>query len=163
MPRHSLALVALPAGLALALASCFVDSGGSSYTGESSSGSSSTGEPTGTTGSEPSECEKLAQRTAEILELYCSKCHGPDGTRQAAIDYITDLEQVIERGKVRPGDLESSRIYKRMTEERYPMPPMGQLPRLTVVDLRTVRIWILACAELLEEEEEESFTTAPVP
>lgn len=132
-------------GLTLALG-CDVAPTGSSgedtgtSTGASTGGSSdegSTGAPT---------CEALSEETALVFGAYCAVCHGPYGSKQASIDYITELDELLARDLVVPGDLVRSRVYVRMTADTYPMPPLSQTRRPMPEDIDLVRRWILECA-----------------
>jgi hypothetical protein len=132
-------------GLTLALACDGAPTGSSgedtgTSTGGSTGGSSeasSTGAPT---------CEAVSEETVLVFGAYCAVCHGPYGSRQASIDYITELERLVEHDLVVPGDLEKSRVYVRMTADSYPMPPLSQTRRPTAEDIDLVRRWILECA-----------------
>lgn len=116
-----------------------------STTDEGPSGSSGEELPD-PTGGPPAHCAESASLTVQILTDNCAKCHSGSAAMPAgSINYITDLDQLILEGKVRPGNAAESRVYARMLEES-PMPPLSETQRPTEDDIATVGRWINECA-----------------
>lgn len=63
---------------------------------------------------------ELGQQVQGILEANCAQCHS-GAVASGEVDYILDLEELIDNGKLIPGDAENSTIYVRM--EQGSMPP----------------------------------------
>lgn len=75
----------------------------------------------------------------EILETYCWKCHGQEGTIEGGMNYILSLEDLIANNKVKPGDATGSRLYQRMADGT--MPPAGNdAPSDAEIDI--IKEWI---------------------
>ena len=85
--------------------------------------------PAGTTGRNPA----LVSR---ILEARCASCHGPGTHAYAGIDYISDLSQLIARGKVIPGDPIGSDVFQMACGKG----PCG--PAIPRSELRAIYNWI---------------------
>jgi serine/threonine-protein kinase len=91
-----------------------------------------------------SEAE-LAKAAAEnVLAANCGQCHGPALTEQqaqAGMNYINDIDQLVETGKIVPLNSAASRIVQRMV--RGEMPPVSSgLPAVTEADINTVAQFI---------------------
>jgi len=91
-----------------------------------------------------SEAE-LAKAAAEnVLAANCGQCHGGQltpQTAQAGMNYINDIDQLVETGKIVPLNSAGSRIIQRMV--RGEMPPVASgLPRVTDADIDTVSQFI---------------------
>lgn len=89
--------------------------------------------------STPSELE-LARAAAEnVLRTNCGQCHGPQLTPAAAragMNYIDDIDQLVNEGKIVPLDSASSPVVARMREGS--MPPLnsdGPRPSTADIDL----------------------------
>lgn len=87
----------------------------------------------------------LADKVAEIFETNCGACHrdSDDG----GIDYIADLERLVQRKKIRAGDLEKSRVWVRMNDDSDPMPPDGESPRPSAADKELVKQFIMSLGD----------------
>jgi mono/diheme cytochrome c family protein len=74
----------------------------------------------------PSEAE-LARAAAEnVLRANCGQCHGPALTPAAAragMNYIDDIDALVDNGKIIPLDSARSAVVRRMREGS--MPPLG--------------------------------------
>ena len=83
-----------------------------------------------------------AQTTSalELLETHCYGCHGQNGTNEGGLDYILDIERLIQAGRIVPGKASESRLFQRIEDEE--MPPAGIQTRLTNKEIRTIRDWI---------------------
>jgi len=87
----------------------------------------------------------LAKAAAEnVLAANCGQCHGPALTAQqaqAGMNYINDIDKLVETGKIVPLDSAGSRVVQRMV--RGEMPPVSAgLPPVTEADIQTVAQYI---------------------
>ncbi len=87
----------------------------------------------------------LARAAAEnVLASNCGQCHGPALTEQqaqAGMNYIEDIERLVETGKIVPLNSADSRVIQRMV--RGEMPPAGSgLPPVTGADIDIVAQYI---------------------
>src|SRR6185436_7654324 len=93
-----------------------------------------TAAPTVDVGPAKSDPAALAKAAAEnILASNCGQCHGPALTvedARAGMNYINDIDKLVQTGKIVPLDSANSRIVQRMI--RGEMPPVSSgLPRVT--------------------------------
>jgi mono/diheme cytochrome c family protein len=87
----------------------------------------------------------LAKASAEnVLAANCGQCHGPNLTPQAAkagMNYINDIDKLVQTGKIVPLNSAGSLIVQRML--RGEMPPVSSgLPRVTDADITIVSDYI---------------------
>jgi mono/diheme cytochrome c family protein len=70
----------------------------------------------------------LAKAAAEnVLLTECGTCHGTNlsaDTARAGMNYINDIDRLVEEGKIKPGDAENSLIIQRMRAGT--MPPANE-------------------------------------
>jgi len=96
--------------------------------------------PTTTPGSEAD----LAKAAAEnVLAANCGQCHGPALTpqqAQAGMNYINDIDKLVETGKIVPLDAAGSRIIQRMVKGE--MPPVSTGRTVTEADINIVSEYI---------------------
>ena len=87
----------------------------------------------------------LARAAAEnVLNSNCGQCHGtalPPGAESGNMNYINDIEQLVDNGKVQPLNSAGSRIIQRMKDGSMP-PAAAGLPRVTEADINTVAQFI---------------------
>ena len=83
----------------------------------------------------------LAQDAYTIFEQNCFSCHGPEGIYKAVL-LIEHSALIKEGGPVVPGDLDASRLYKRLLGEGGQLMPLGG-PPLPDADIETIKNWIL--------------------
>jgi mono/diheme cytochrome c family protein len=87
----------------------------------------------------------LARAAAEdVLEADCGQCHGPALTpeqAQGGMNYINDIDQLVENGKIVPLNSAGSLIIQRMRDGNMP-PPSSGLPPVTEGDIDTVAQYI---------------------
>jgi len=96
--------------------------------------------------------DTVAQAALDALQRNCSRCHGPTGNNSGGINYITDLDQLVSKGKVRRGtdtDQRKSRILVRILSQDNPMPPLTDdnnqpVPRPSQSDINAIVAWVLA-------------------
>lgn len=84
----------------------------------------------------------LTQRVQGMFKAYCYRCHGQDGENEGGLNYVADLRTLVSRNKVVPGKPDDSIVFKRITADRRPMPPKGESPRPTEVEIAAVKQWI---------------------
>ncbi len=76
----------------------------------------------------PPETDLQTAQVENILKAECGACHGTqltELTARAGMNYINDMEQLVENGKVLPLDAENSPIIKRMRSGTMPPPSEG--------------------------------------
>jgi len=100
--------------------------------------------PRPTPGGQSSEAD-LAKAAAEnVLAANCGQCHGSALTEQSAqagMNYINDIDKLVETGKIIPLNSAGSRVIQRMV--RREMPPVSSgLPAVTDADINTVSQYI---------------------
>lgn len=84
---------------------------------------------------------ELARASAEnVLRANCGQCHGPDLTPAAAragMNFIDDIDALVNEGKIQPLDSESSPVVRRMRDGS--MPPLNSNgPRPSTQDIELV-------------------------
>lgn len=88
---------------------------------------------------------ELARAAAEnVLLSECGQCHGPQLTReqaQAGINYINDIDKLVETGLILPLDSALSRIILKMRDGTQP-PPESGLPQAPESDIQIVESYI---------------------
>lgn len=81
-----------------------------------------------------------------ILSDKCFKCHGPDAANQESEFRVDSFENATaDLGGyfgIVPGDLDSSEVHARIHGEDDPMPPVGDLKKLTPEDIEILDQWI---------------------
>lgn len=106
----------------------------------------------------------LATKAQKAFEKNCAQCHGPNGSGEGGITYITDLAALVENGKVRRGtkaDHDKSRVLVRLTSKDDPMPPTDDmegnaLKRPSAADIKAIKDWIYADSPLADGTPENS-------
>lgn len=87
----------------------------------------------------------LARAQAEnVLAANCGQCHGSQlapGTESGNMNYINDIDQLVENNKIVPLDADGSRIIIRMKDGSMP-PATAGLPRVTDADIAAVSQFI---------------------
>ena len=76
-----------------------------------------------TTGAIGKERADLASQARRVFQHYCFKCHGKDGSAEGGMDYVVDLAKLVDRGKVKPGQADQSKVIRRLRSRENPMPP----------------------------------------
>ncbi|MDE0685048.1 MAG: hypothetical protein OXI63_19160, partial [Candidatus Poribacteria bacterium] len=89
--------------------------------------------------------ENLAQEVSAIFEQSCLICHGPHGSFTEQL-IIQNSQELINTGKIIPGNPDSSVFYQRLIETAVEKRmPLGQ-PPLPPAAIQTIRQWIQAGA-----------------
>ncbi len=89
--------------------------------------------------------ENLAQQVSAIFEQSCLICHGPHGSFTEQL-IIQSSQELINTGKIIPGNPDSSIFYQRLIETAVEKRmPLGQ-PPLPPAAIQTIRQWIQAGA-----------------
>src|SRR4051794_602316 len=83
---------------------------------------------------------KLAGQAQAFFQKFCAKCHGPEGTNEANINYITDRDKLVEKNRVVPGDPDKSRIVKLLRKDS--MPPEEEKLRPAKEDVAVIEAWV---------------------
>jgi len=91
------------------------------------------------------ECCDLARAAAEnVLEANCGQCHGPALTQtqaQDGINFINDIDLLVQAGLIVPMSSAASRIVVVMRNGSMP-PPVSGLPPVTEADIDVVASYI---------------------
>ena len=78
----------------------------------------------------------------QLLDYYCGACHFPsDYPTEAVLTYFNDLDTLIERGRVIPGDADDSPLLLRMRRDQVP-PVAWNQPSVSDVALDLVADFI---------------------
>jgi hypothetical protein len=89
--------------------------------------------------------DPLTAQVQGILELNCSSCHGAAGL--GGMNYIADLNALIDNGKIIKGDADASPVYIALSQERMPPPAiLDQRPSSGEIEL--IQTWINGLAEV---------------
>ena len=91
--------------------------------------------PVPTTDADPAQRRALA-----VLEKYCHRCHGKDGSNEGQMGYVLDPKALVENKVIVPGDAAKSKLSKRAAEGE--MPPEGETPRPDKPDIDALKEWI---------------------
>ncbi len=102
----------------------------------------------------------LAAQVQGIFKTHCYRCHGQDGVVEGGINYILDLNKLVARKKVVPGQPEASRLWRRLDDGT--MPPPDEQPRPSAAELAVVRRWIEAGAPAAAASSRTPITLADV-
>src|SRR5262249_19528405 len=92
----------------------------------------------------PADTAALAARAQAFLKAHCYRCHGEGGAVEGGINYILDINKLIQRRKVTPGESAKSRLYQRVA--RGQMPPRSVKARPSAAEVEALRRWIDAGA-----------------
>src|SRR5262245_65710627 len=60
--------------------------------------------------------QELADKAHNVFKAHCYRCHGQNGANEGGLNYIVDLQQLVNRRKVVPGEPAKSRLLKRMLD-----------------------------------------------
>jgi len=91
---------------------------------------------------------QVALQAKGVLVRYCHSCHGRDGSAEGGFNYATDLQRLVQRRKVIPGEPEASPLYRKVASGK--MPPVDVEPRPTEQEIAVLKQWIAAGAVLPE-------------
>ena len=125
--------------------------------------------PGGTTGADPAA---LAAGAKAVLEMRCASCHSP-ANAQGAVNYITDLQKLIDKKKVKRGtedDRKKSKILTRVFDADSPMPPLvddqnnnAPIERLSQEDIKALQDWVMADSPIPAPATNPTGMTNPPP
>src|SRR5262249_47361946 len=82
----------------------------------------------------------LARKAQAILKANCYRCHGQEGAVEGGMNYVLDLEKLVTRKKVVPGQPDKSPLYKKLVNNL--MPPPDEQPRPSESDRALLKQWI---------------------
>jgi hypothetical protein len=83
-------------------------------------------------------CEGEARAAAEVLSSQCASCHG-NGASNGGFGEALDLDAIVARGLVVPGDPDNSGLYRATANGSMPF----NRPDLSAGELRSLEDWIL--------------------
>lgn len=89
---------------------------------------------------------ELAKKARGILQTYCYRCHGQDGTIEGGMNYVLDLKALVTRKKLDPGNPERSKLVQRLLSADDPMPPGGEKLRPGKAEIALLQQWIASGA-----------------
>lgn len=95
---------------------------------------------------EPDRAE-LVRKAHAILKANCYRCHGQEGAIEGGMNYVLDLEKLVQRKKVLPGNADKSPLYKKVLNNL--MPPPDEKAQLAEADKAILKQWIEAGAPKL--------------
>ncbi|MCZ2340873.1 MAG: c-type cytochrome [Bacteroidales bacterium] len=85
-----------------------------------------------------------ATAIGKILATHCAACHGANGTVEGGLNYITDLDKLIARRKIIPGNAADSPVFRRIANGS--MPPDEEHSRPTDAERAQLKQWITSGA-----------------
>jgi hypothetical protein len=68
----------------------------------------------------------LTTKARKVLAENCYRCHGDNGANEGGLSFVLNRQRLVERRKPTPGDPAKSKLFKRVTNEKDPMPPEGE-------------------------------------
>src|SRR5208282_6886728 len=74
----------------------------------------------------------LAKKVQAILKANCYRCHGQEGDVEGGMNYVLDLDKLVQRKKIIPGQPDKSPLFKRVVNNI--MPPGEEQPRPSDAD-----------------------------
>jgi mono/diheme cytochrome c family protein len=98
---------------------------------------------------------ELAAAAKDVLQRNCVTCHGAPGTQVGQNNLfaeVTDLAKLVSSNRVKPGQPDLSKLYRRMTNAVAPMPPKvhpvtgAEIARPAQADIDAIKAWIAAGA-----------------
>src|ERR1700678_2061043 len=75
---------------------------------------------------------ELSKKAEAILKTTCYRCHGQEGAVEGGMNFILDIDKLVQRKKVLPGTADKSPLYRRVLNNR--MPPADEQPRPSDAD-----------------------------
>ncbi len=95
----------------------------------------------------------MALQARAVFQRYCFECHGQDGADEGGMHYVTDLSQLLARGKVNPSEPAKSRVLIRLRSADDPMPPVEKTgaDRPDSKAIATIEAWIKVGAPAVVE------------
>jgi hypothetical protein len=100
--------------------------------------------------------DPLTAQVQGILDLNCSSCHGAAGL--GGMNYIADLQALIDNGKIVKGDADASPVYIALSQQRMPPPAiLDQRPSSGEVEL--IKTWIDGLADVEECSNDGEFVS----
>ncbi|MBW3598859.1 MAG: hypothetical protein KY475_16490 [Planctomycetes bacterium] len=82
----------------------------------------------------------LAATAADVLKRNCYLCHGQDGSDEGGMNYVINLQRLVDEGQVIAGEADHSPLMRRI--EGGEMPPEGETPRPTTEEVAALKKWI---------------------
>ena len=86
------------------------------------------------------ESKRLARQVKTIFEKNCTACHGSGSAGEAGFDVVDNLNALVTRGYVVPGNPLASKLFNRVTSGS--MPPAGVESRPNQGEISVIQKWI---------------------
>jgi hypothetical protein len=103
------------------------------------------------------EPNPVAKKAQDVLKAHCYRCHGAEGNVEGGMNYVIDLERLVNRKKVIPGKPDQSPLFKRVVAGTMPPPEVKDRP--SEADKAALRAWIDAGAPPLATGQKRGFVT----
>ncbi len=101
----------------------------------------------------------LAEKAQAVLRANCYRCHGEDGASEGGFNFALNLQKLAS-ALVKPRNAAGSTLYQRITAtDDSAMPPIGEDPRPSAVDIATIKAWIDAGSPAPSLEQTREFIT----
>jgi WD40 repeat protein/mono/diheme cytochrome c family protein len=84
------------------------------------------------------------EQVKAVLQTHCHRCHGQEGASEGGFNFILDLDKLVARKKVAPGNAMESPLFKRVAAGKMPPPEIEHRP--TAEEIALLRRWIDAGA-----------------
>lgn len=95
-------------------------------------------------GAQSVACAELQTVVLDALATHCYQCHGGNGLTSELGD-ITDLQAMVDRGAIVPGQSTESRLVQTMApDDVNPMPPIGA-GSVPAEQVTAVASWVDTC------------------
>jgi serine/threonine-protein kinase len=91
------------------------------------------------------DCDQTKVDALTMLQTYCAGCHKAGANPPGDFDYVTDVDRLVQEGKVVPGDAASSPLFVRVDSDQMPPPAAGAFP--DDGDIATLKRWIDECID----------------
>ena len=93
----------------------------------------------------------------EILQTYCYRCHGLDGTNEGGFNSVLNSSRLISDGYVDSESPADSVLLQRIMDAEAPMPPEGEQPRPTETEISLLEGWIRAGVPRISDDSNGEF------
>jgi len=93
----------------------------------------------------PLRAESLAEQAVSILENRCAHCHGGDGNSEGGFNYVTNVNKLIARNRLKPGKPAGSKLLQLIASGD--MPADADMP---AADLALLEKWVKAGAPAVQ-------------
>lgn len=99
-----------------------------------------------TVSSAQDKSEALAVKAQQILQTYCYRCHGQNGSKEGGFNTVLEFATLAkDPEKLVPGSADKSRLFRRMGINK-DMPPEDEKEQPSAADIGVIKAWIEAGA-----------------